>query len=273
MASVAGLLLAAANGVAQPDATAPSAPVPLSYGVADVLKLSQARIGTDTIVAFIENSGTSYNLTAPEIVYLKSQGVADPVITTMLNQRRKLTEAFAHSQPAATVTPAVNAGASAPQYVANYTPPATTYAQPASTVYVIPSSPSYSYPYYGYAPYYGGYYGYSSYPGWSLSVGFGTGWYGGYYGGGYCGPRYYGNNCYNGGNYNRPCYSGGRYNGAPYRGGNYQGAQVQTASYRGGGSAGVHRGGSAYAGNSGGGYRTAANFSGGSRGGGRGGRH
>ena len=62
--------------------------VRLSYGVADVLKLAQAQVGEDTIVAFVRNSGTSYNLSAAEIIHLKNQGVPDHVLTAMLEQSK-----------------------------------------------------------------------------------------------------------------------------------------------------------------------------------------
>ena len=81
--------------VAQTAAPAGGAPVQLSYGVPQILQLSQAKIGDNTIVAYIQNSGTIYSLNASEIIYLKQQGVSDAVITTMLNQRQRVTQAAA----------------------------------------------------------------------------------------------------------------------------------------------------------------------------------
>jgi len=187
----------------------PAAPVRLSYGVADVLKLAKAHVSEDTIIAYVANSGTAYNLTVNEIVYLKEQGVSDHVLTAMLDQRNRLAVAAAQTaQVAPPPAQPVDGGAGAPQYApaAAQPPPYgqdATAAAPASSVYVIPSaSPTYVYsgyyPSYSYGyPYYGGYYGYG-YPGLAVGIGFGgvwcgSGWCGGYHGcyggyhGGYCG--------------------------------------------------------------------------------------
>ena len=150
----------------------------LSFGVPDVLKLSNAKISEDTIVTYIQSSGRSYGgLGASEIVYLHEQGVSDRVVTTMLDQRKKLTEAAAQTTQQASAAPATTqANANTDQYPQAYVPPTVTYVQPepVSTVYVIPNSPSYMD--YGYYPSYG-YYGYG-YP--AVSFGFG---FGGYRGG------------------------------------------------------------------------------------------
>jgi hypothetical protein len=214
-----GLLAGSAMNIAAQISVAPNAsttassvqaaPVRLSYGVADVLKLAKAHVSEDTIVAYVANSGTAYNLTVDEIVYLKEQGVSDRVLTAMLDQRNKLAEAAAQTAQLAPAPPQANyPDAGAPQYAPAAVQPSATDMQtapaaaPASSVYVIPSSsPTYGYPGYypsyswGY-PYYGGYYGYG-YPGVGLSLGFGwgggwcgsgwsggyRGWYGGYHGG------------------------------------------------------------------------------------------
>src|SRR5271163_2680861 len=87
LAVAAGTALLAMNLAAQDASTA--APQ-LSSAVAQVLQLAQAKVGDDTIVAYIQNSGTIYGLDANQIVYLKQQGVSSAVINTMLNQRTKL---------------------------------------------------------------------------------------------------------------------------------------------------------------------------------------
>src|SRR5436190_5451725 len=78
---------------------APMAParvndVHLSQSAAEVLKLSRAKVSEGTIIAFIMNSGSSYNLSVSEIIYMRENGVSDFVITTMLDQSRKLTEKY-----------------------------------------------------------------------------------------------------------------------------------------------------------------------------------
>jgi hypothetical protein len=189
----AALVLAARTVPAQDSTTsagaAQTAPVQLSYGVSQIIQLSQAKVGDDTIVNYIRNSGSSYGLDANQIVYLKQQGVSDAVINTMLSQPRQgvQTTASPPAYPAAssTVTATVVA------------PPAVTYVQPASTVYVVPDTQTYNYYAYAYRPYYGGYYYYpcyrpsyyygGCYPSVSFAIGFGGGYRGGYYRGGWGG--------------------------------------------------------------------------------------
>ena len=96
---LAALALAAGNAVAQdstttttaattaqPAAVSQAAPQ-LSYGVPEVLQLSQAKVGDSTIITYVRNSGNNYGLNAAQIIYLRQQGVSDAVINTMLNQR------------------------------------------------------------------------------------------------------------------------------------------------------------------------------------------
>jgi hypothetical protein len=108
----------------------------LSYGVPQVLQLSQAKVGDDVIVRYIQNSGTIFPLAADEIVYLKQQGVSDAVLNAMLDQRQRITG----STEPATVPPevlAMNASQS-PVLVQpinyNY------YAAAPSSVYVMPDT-------------------------------------------------------------------------------------------------------------------------------------
>ncbi len=163
----------------------------LPYGVEDILKLTRAQVSEDVIVNFIGNSGTIYNLSPNDIVYLRHEGVSDRVINAMLEKHKKALDA-AQNQPAST-PPAPAAPAAPPLDTAATAPPnpAPVYvqqpAQPApSTVYVVPypaaNAACYGYyPYYGYyAPYYAPYYG----PSISLGFRFGGGW-GGYWGGGH----------------------------------------------------------------------------------------
>ncbi len=173
------------------NSTSPSVsqpPVPLTLGVADVLNLSQSQVDDDVIVSYIKSSGRSYGgISASEILYLREQGVSDRVVTAMLDQSKQLAQGAAQTTPPTQVAPApapAEAIASTAPNAPAYAPPPVTYTQPApaSTVYVIPDSPSIvSYGYYpGYYPGYG-YYG--CYPSVSFSFGFGGGYH--YYGGGH----------------------------------------------------------------------------------------
>src|SRR5947207_6939800 len=159
----------------------------LPYGVADVVKLCKAQVSDDVVIAYIHNSGTIYNLSSSDIVYLKDQGCSQLVISTMLQQKGRAAEVAAQN-------PQAPAQYAAPQQGAPmYQQPSGTYVESApvyssgSSVYVIPYPPVSS-AYYGdyYYPSYG-YYGYG-YPGLSFSFGFGgRGYshYGGHYGGYY----------------------------------------------------------------------------------------
>src|SRR5438067_6721187 len=89
--------------------------VMLSHGVPQVLQLSQANVGDDVIVRYIQNSGTIYALSAPEIVYLKQEGVSDAVLGAMLDQRKRLTGS---TEPAVTTAEAqIAAGTPNPVFV------------------------------------------------------------------------------------------------------------------------------------------------------------
>ena len=178
------------SNAAQTAAPPGGVPVQLSYGVPQVLQLSQAKISDGTIVAYIQNSGTIYSLNASEIIYLKQQGISDAIITTMLNQRQRVTQTSAQTAPQAPATATTSQPDSAETSTA-VAQPTVTYVQtvPSSSVYVIPDTQTYRYydnyyyPAYGYYPYYGGW----CYPAVSFSFGFGGGYHGGYYRGGWSG--------------------------------------------------------------------------------------
>ncbi|HSY09283.1 MAG TPA: hypothetical protein VK840_00040, partial [Candidatus Dormibacteraeota bacterium] len=144
------------SGVTQPAITSQSAPPNLSYGVPQVLQLVQAKVGDDTIVAYIQNSGTIYTLDASQIVYLRQQGVSDLVVTTMLNQRKNIAASAAQTAPPQNYSSDAN-GAQTSTAVAQ---PTVTYVQtvPQSSVYVIPDTQTYNYDANYYQPYYYPYY-------------------------------------------------------------------------------------------------------------------
>jgi len=144
-------------------ATAPET-VQLSASVWDVLKLSRAKVSDDITVAYIQKGDRRYNLNASEIVYLRNEGVSDQVLAAMLNQPSGTTPAAATAPAPAAAPPA----ASAPQYVSP--PPTTAVVEtaPASSVFVIPSSPTY-YSFYDPWPYW-----YNPWP--FVSLGFYWGW-------------------------------------------------------------------------------------------------
>ncbi|MGO8837543.1 MAG: hypothetical protein ACLQQ0_09000 [Limisphaerales bacterium] len=197
--AVAGLTWSAATALAQGTSAANTAqpaavnaPAPqLSYGVSQILQLAQAKIGDDTIIAYIKNTGNSYGLNADQIIYLRHQGVSDAVITTMLNQPRPGVAVPAPTTPAPQPVASTAYGG---QVSTATVAPTVTYVQtvPATT-------------YYYYQPYY--YPAYAWYP----AVSFSVGWYGGYHGGYYHGSY--------GGSYYRGGYGGGWHGGGWHGGG------------------------------------------------------
>jgi hypothetical protein len=60
-------------------------PANLSPNLQEVVKLSAAHMSDDVILAYIKNSGSSYNLSADDILYLHGQGVSQAVIGALLN--------------------------------------------------------------------------------------------------------------------------------------------------------------------------------------------
>ena len=209
IAAIASLpLLARSAEVPAPHAPATAtAPVQLSSGAADILKLAHAKVNDDVTLAFIHSSGLRFDLTANEIVYLRSEGVSDQVLTAMLSQ--PAASAPETPPPAA---PTEDLSASAPQYTT--APTSTTYVEtvPSSTVYVATAPtyyafadpwPSWScwypYPYFSFGFYWGNW----AYGCWNNSY-----CYNGYWNNGYCYNSYWNNYCHYGnpppGTVNRP---------------------------------------------------------------------
>lgn len=190
---------AVSRAAAQEAAAKPASAPTLSYGSNEVLKLVRAKVGDDTVVAYIDHAAAAYALSASDLIYLRSEGVSDKVLSAMLN-RSKGAEAIASAPvaPAAPIAPPALAAAPASYVGANPQPtqtvvqPAQVVVQPAVTTYiqappqvVIAAPVVYDH---GYYPYYG-----YRYPAVSLSFGFGGGYRGGYrggfHGGGFHGHR------------------------------------------------------------------------------------
>ncbi|HEV2394527.1 MAG TPA: hypothetical protein VG146_19425 [Verrucomicrobiae bacterium] len=202
---------------AAPSAGLPAVSAPqtqtLPYGLADVVKLARAQVSDDVIINYIRSTGTIYNLSPGDIVYLRDQGVSDRVVSAMLDQRRRAVESVTPQPMPPGVAPGVPNAPPVPD--ANTVPPAPYYSGPPpgydqtapqpvepapapSTTYVIPYTPvNPYYPYYDYGysyPYWGGYYG-----GPVVTFGFG-GFYGGFhhygdfghFGGGHFGGGHFG---------------------------------------------------------------------------------
>src|ERR1035437_3916162 len=177
------------QGVAAPP-TAPAARY--SPGVADIIKMVDAKVDAEVIKTYVKNSPTAYNPSANEIIALKDRGVGPEILTAMLQRGaemrvQSMQTAQAAANPVASHTypsgvmpyapaPAYDYSAQPvyPNYAYNYPAYADTYAYPAYSY-------GYSWPYFNCG--FGGYgYGYPYYCGWP-----GFGFYGGgrgFYGGG-----------------------------------------------------------------------------------------
>jgi len=187
----------------------------------DVVKLSRAQISQEVILNYVRNSGTVYNLSPSDIVYLRDQRVSDQVINAMQDQRTRVGQevvqaptavAPGNPAPAPVLVPDSNAAATTvvPQQAPTVIPaPADASSGSGSSVYVI-QNPQVEAAYYGYYRPYGYYYPpypypYSYYGGPVVTFGFGYGGYG-------CYPyRYYGGHGYYGGGHGYYHGYGGHY--------------------------------------------------------------
>ncbi len=72
--------------------TARSGVVPTNVppGVAEVIRLAESGVGDDVVVAYIQNSQVTFNLSADDVLYLRDIGLSSPAITAMLNHDRTL---------------------------------------------------------------------------------------------------------------------------------------------------------------------------------------
>lgn len=144
---------AAAQEPTAQDSSASAAATPeLSYGVPQVLQLAQGKVSDDVIINYIQNSGTIYALKAPEIVYLKQQGVSDSVLNAMLNQRDRITGS---TEP----TPATSESTASAQPIVVQPVVAYVRTVPSSTVYIIPDTQTARYTHHFTDPRYGFRYG------------------------------------------------------------------------------------------------------------------
>jgi hypothetical protein len=178
--AVLWLSFLAGNAVAQDSSTAAMVTsktvLQLSYGVAQIVQLSQAKVNDGTIITYIQNSGNGYGLDANQVIYLHQQGVSVAVINTMLNQRNIMAAAAQTASQATTAPPQQS-------YSDTVVQPTMTAYVPPSTVYIIPDTQTYRYNAYYYQPYYYPYYAWP-YPAVPYSFGFRGRWGGGYYHGG-----------------------------------------------------------------------------------------
>jgi hypothetical protein len=152
----------------------------LAPAVEEVVKLSKAGVADAVTLAYIQNSATTFSLSAQNVVQLQEQGVSAQVVTAMLQRNGEVQRAAeANSQAQAAAAKTQPAATTAPTATPATAPPA-----PTSTVSVTyfgsrPVSYYPSYAYYGaglgyyYPAYYPRYYGYR---GPRVAFGFGFGY-------------------------------------------------------------------------------------------------
>ena len=117
----------------------PVLPADLSPGLAEIIKMAQAHIADDTILAYIQNSGQAYNPSADEILYLSDLGISDKIMAALLKKPEAALAAtpVAETPPAAALTPETPAApasgdagiAAAPDSMIDVPPPAATAAE------------------------------------------------------------------------------------------------------------------------------------------------
>src|SRR4051812_47159975 len=72
------------NPSPQPTARATDSASQLSVTAREVVKMTQAGVPDDVVKAYVENSGSTYNLSSDNIIHLQELGISGPVTTAML---------------------------------------------------------------------------------------------------------------------------------------------------------------------------------------------
>jgi hypothetical protein len=238
-----------------------AAPAAWSAGMPEILKMLDAKVDPEVIIAYVKNSPFGYHPSAAELIELRNRGASADVLKAILEHAPQTGVGVPQTAPAP------DASMVAPQGTfPTYTPPATYPGYDSS----YPDYGYASYPYYGYGGYYPYYPYYYSYWPW-----FSFGWYwpyyyhycyyhghypyyghyyGHYYGNHYYGGHYY--NGYNGGHWNNGYHPAPHASGAFVAHGNpgfHGGNMVHSGGFAGGGFA-AHGGGGG-GGHGGGGHR------------------
>src|SRR5262245_59279013 len=94
----------------------PAAGLAFATTVEDLIKLKNAKVSDEVLIALIESDGSVFYLNADDIVALKQKGLSEKVITAMLETATK------HRQAQAKVTPAVPPAPAEPVVYDQYRP-------------------------------------------------------------------------------------------------------------------------------------------------------
>jgi len=129
-AAAVGLALGWLCWSGQGVAHAQTAPANLSPALLDVVKLAQAHMPEDIIIAQIKNSGATYSLSADDILYLNSQGVSANVISVLQQMRPAAPPAYPAPAPVPAPTTPAPPAYPAPAPVPNVPLPPDAYVPP-----------------------------------------------------------------------------------------------------------------------------------------------
>jgi len=80
--------------------------IPPDSALAQIVKLTQSGVDESVITSYVNNSGSPFNLTPDEIIYLKDLGLPSDVITAMIQRDQQLrqTGVAADAQPTQTIS-------------------------------------------------------------------------------------------------------------------------------------------------------------------------
>lgn len=74
----------------------------LSPGLSEIIRLAQAKVGEDVLLAYIARSSHAYNPTTEEIIYLHDLGVSDAAVAEIVKRSPMAATQMAEQKPAAT---------------------------------------------------------------------------------------------------------------------------------------------------------------------------
>ena len=120
-----------------------TAPVNLSPGAAEVVRLAGSGVSDDVVLAYIQNSQAPFNLSADAVLYLKDIGLSPQVISAMLSHDstlRNQPQQYAPAAPVQATPPPV-----APETAAPAEPPPPATAPPPAYVTSAPADVNYFY--------------------------------------------------------------------------------------------------------------------------------
>jgi hypothetical protein len=99
----------------------------LSPGVEDIGKLAAAKVGDETILAYVRNSKSTFHLTSDDIIYLNGRGVSQAVMTSLLQGGAAPAPSTPTAPPSAPSTPSSPSPAGAPSSPVSPSTPGVTY--------------------------------------------------------------------------------------------------------------------------------------------------